>query len=406
MLTGDISMTLKIYVAKDSNGRGRTPDTSHEVRAIEWMLKKAWSDFHHLQETYAIIVNLRHPSADMVVFTERGLGLLELKHKYGEIKINTNGIWMAGTSVIKAGKHQNPREQVRSYAKELREKVIRWILPTYIYANKDCWNMLKFETGVCFTHPDANILNAQKHINERHTFLEPWESNFSIIDIDGFTAWIRELRFQLQHDHEHSKDFEHVRLSPEMIVKIATELLGNVEWNEIYAAMPDGYPYGYLILEDAKGKQVFKLVKDHLIIGRSPECDVVIPERYSRVSKIHCSITRTMCSIELVDLESSNGTFLNWRPIEKSSNIQHGNILLLGGESIVQEDVCALKFEAREQISLEVPATKISTYIVQKDDTISGIANKFETTVDNLLALNPDIKDPNLLFAGWILRVW
>jgi len=399
-------MTLKIYVAKDSVGRVRAPDTSHEVRAIEWMLEKAWSEFHHLQETYAIITNLRHPSADMVVLTERGIGLLELKHKYGEIKINPDGTWMAGLSVIKAGKHLNPREQVRSYTKKMREKVIRWILPTYIYANKDRWSMLKFQTSVCFTHPDADIRKAQKYINERHIVLDAWESNFSIIDIEDFTAWIRELRFQLQHDYEYSKDFEHVRLSPEMIVKITTDILGNVEWNEIYAAMPDGSPYGYLILEDAKGKQVFKLVKDHSIIGRSPDCDIVIPERYSKVSKKHCSITRTMYSIDLIDLGSSNGTFLNSRAIENSSSLQRGHILSLGGESVVQEDVCALKFETHEYTSLEVPPTKISTYVVQVGDTLKIIASKFGTTVDNLLGLNPAIANPNLIYAGQLIRVW
>jgi len=357
---GDSCMTLRIYVAKDSKGKGRAPDTSHEVRASDWMLGKAWSEFHHLEETYAIIANLRHPSADMVVFTERGLGLLELKHKYGEIKINSDGIWMAGTSFIEAGNNQNPREQVRRYAKELREKVIRWILPTYMQTNKDQWNKLKFQTAVCFTHPNANILKAQKYIDERRIFLEPWESHFSIIDMDGFTAWARELRFQLQHDREHSKDFEHVRLSPEMIVKIVTDILGNVEWNEIYAAMPAGQPYGYLILEDARGKQVFKLVRDHSIIGRSPDCDVVIPERYAKVSKKHCAITRNMNSIELTDLKSSNGTFLNYQPIRKSTRIQHGNFLLLGGES-AQEKVCTLRFEARGRRSLDVPATETGT---------------------------------------------
>jgi len=351
-------MTLKIYVAKDSVGRVRAPDTSHEVRAIEWMLEKAWSEFHHLQETYAIITNLRHPSADMVVLTERGIGLLELKHKYGEIKINPDGTWMAGLSVIKAGKHLNPREQVRSYTKELREKVIRWILPNYIYVNKDRWSMLKFQTGVCFTHPDADIRKVQKYITERHIVLDAWESNFSIIDIDDFTAWIRELRFQLQHDYEYSKDFEHVRLSPEMIVKIAADVLHNVEWSEIYPAMPDSNPYGYLILEDIKSRLVFKLVKDHSTVGRSPDCDIVIPEEFTRVSKKHCAITRNMNFIEITDLNSKNGTFLNHQLISKSTRIQHGNILSLGREP-AQAKVCTLRFETHKQMSLDVPPTEI-----------------------------------------------
>mgnify|MGYP007070560483 CR=1 FL=1 len=52
---------------------------SNYEKSIEWMLKKAWEEFHHIQATYAIIANLRHPSADMVILTERGVGILELK---------------------------------------------------------------------------------------------------------------------------------------------------------------------------------------------------------------------------------------------------------------------------------------------------------------------------------------
>jgi hypothetical protein len=354
-------MPLKIYVAKDIKGKEWAPDTTHEVRASEWMLKKAWEEFNHLSETYIIIVNLRHPSADMVVVTERGLGLLELKHNFGEIKINSDGNWMAGTFAIKAGNNnQNPREQVRSYAKELREKVIRWILPPYMQTNKDQWNKLKFQTAVCFAHPNAQIRKAQKYIDERRPSLEPWESNFSIIDVDSFTAWIRELRFQLAHDHVHTKDFEPVRLFPNIILKIATDVLGNREWNEIYSAMPTGNPYGYLILEDLDSKPFFNLIRDHSTVGRSPDCSIVIPDKYGKVSQNHCVITRNIDGVEVSDSNSRNGTYLNRQLIRTATKIQHGDLLTLGGE-VAKDKVCVLKFELREQTSLNSPATEQAT---------------------------------------------
>ena len=56
-------MTLKIYVARDSKNREWPPNTPHEAEACEWMLQKAWMGFHHLEEMFAIVVNLKDPSA-------------------------------------------------------------------------------------------------------------------------------------------------------------------------------------------------------------------------------------------------------------------------------------------------------------------------------------------------------
>ncbi|MBS4031896.1 MAG: DUF3794 domain-containing protein [Clostridiales bacterium] len=41
-----------------------------------------------------------------------------------------------------------------------------------------------------------------------------------------------------------------------------------------------------------------------------------------------------------------------------------------------------------------------TVYIVQKGDTLFKIAQRFRTTVDAILAANPEIKDPNLIFPG------
>ncbi|NNU86101.1 peptidoglycan endopeptidase [Geobacillus sp. MR] len=44
-------------------------------------------------------------------------------------------------------------------------------------------------------------------------------------------------------------------------------------------------------------------------------------------------------------------------------------------------------------------------YIAQKVDTLSEIANKFQTTVDRLLSLNPQITNPNMIRVGQAIKV-
>ena len=44
-------------------------------------------------------------------------------------------------------------------------------------------------------------------------------------------------------------------------------------------------------------------------------------------------------------------------------------------------------------------------YTIKKGDTLGGIAAKFHTSVSNLMALNPRIKNPNLIYAGDTIRI-
>jgi len=47
-----------------------------------------------------------------------------------------------------------------------------------------------------------------------------------------------------------------------------------------------------------------------------------------------------------------------------------------------------------------------STYVVQRGDTLKIIASRFGTTWENLLALNPQIVNPNLIYVGQVIRIW
>lgn len=47
-----------------------------------------------------------------------------------------------------------------------------------------------------------------------------------------------------------------------------------------------------------------------------------------------------------------------------------------------------------------------STYVVCRGDTLKIIAARFGTTVEHLLALNPQIWNPNWIYAGQVIRIW
>ena len=54
--------------------------------------------------------------------------------------------------------------------------------------------------------------------------------------------------------------------------------------------------------------------------------------------------------------------------------------------------------------AISIPAGA-SSYAVQRGDTLRIIANRFGTSVDSLLALNPNITNPNLIYVGQVVRV-
>jgi LysM repeat protein len=51
------------------------------------------------------------------------------------------------------------------------------------------------------------------------------------------------------------------------------------------------------------------------------------------------------------------------------------------------------------------PTSQYNYYTIAPGDTLSGIANKFGVTVDALLSMNPFITNPDVIDAGWNIRV-
>jgi type II secretory pathway predicted ATPase ExeA len=77
--------------------------------------------------------------------------------------------------------------------------------------------------------------------------------------------------------------------------------------------------------------QEFELRDSKILIGRSELCDLTINSRF--VSKYHALIVRTDNVMHLLDLKSTNGTFVNSHRVE-SEVLRHDDIISLGNHGI------------------------------------------------------------------------
>ena len=88
-------------------------------------------------------------------------------------------------------------------------------------------------------------------------------------------------------------------------------------------------------------------VSDHtftrpvITVGRSPECDLVLPGDEVRVSRQHVRVERREGGYLLVDMGSRNGTLLNDQPIVPSSThpLNEGDVVKMGTVEMVIEAV-------------------------------------------------------------------
>lgn len=351
-------MTVKMFVSRDSEGHPWAPDYAHEVTPALEIIKKLWVSFHHLPELYVVIANLQYPAADMVVMTERGVGIIELKNHYGEIIIDRSGNWLTNGKPIQAGKYANPHRQVQAYGDHIRQKVLVLILP-----KGGCDpDSFKFQTTVCFTHADVQIDEARRMIGQRgYIRRRRWESDFTISTPGNIPPWVAGLRFEV--DLGRRKRFEPYRLDPNTMVNVVELRLGVTEWEEILDLMPTAKPYGYLRLHDESNQvHTFSLQSDQVCIGRDPRrCQVVIPERFSLVSREHAAITRQVDGIVIRD-QSTHGTYVGGTRIGKTQMLSHGQLITLGGAQ-VKERVCKLEFLLSSEEALAPPSTEVGVNI-------------------------------------------
>jgi FHA domain/Integrin beta chain VWA domain len=72
----------------------------------------------------------------------------------------------------------------------------------------------------------------------------------------------------------------------------------------------------------------YAVLKDEVSLGRGEDNDIVIP--HASVSRTHARLLRRAATYELMDLKSTNGTYVDDRAVQGSATVQNGSRVRLG----------------------------------------------------------------------------
>jgi pSer/pThr/pTyr-binding forkhead associated (FHA) protein len=80
--------------------------------------------------------------------------------------------------------------------------------------------------------------------------------------------------------------------------------------------------------EDADTPFTFRILPGSIkTVGRAPRADFIVDA--PMVSRLHCRLTAGATELEVVDLESTNGTFVNDQRIDRAA-VREGDRLRVG----------------------------------------------------------------------------
>lgn len=362
-------MPVKFFIGRDVLNQTHYPETSHESRGVREICEFLWRGWQHdSSRHYAIIASLqrlqngRKVSADLVIISETGVGVVELKDYYGGIRCDEpEGAWFAGPQLIKAGAktveeggHANPYQQAHAYADVIRQGMLaEGVLP----GKRKDQEKYSFHTAVCFTNPDARIELCQRvSANPQwRKKLPAWEE-FSILKSSEISAWASDLRFGANK----GRSFNYLlqEWSDVEVYALAEGFFGARPWIEMTSIMPPlAQPMAYLsLIEGDRIVSVYSIVAETVTIGRANESLIKIPEAYPGVSREHAIIRREVGGFFIEDV-SKNGTYIGRKRLgkHKAHALEEDCVVQLGRKQ-PNGTACRLRF------SLKAPPSPPTTF--------------------------------------------
>jgi len=85
--------------------------------------------------------------------------------------------------------------------------------------------------------------------------------------------------------------------------------------------------------EEAEAPFSFRILPGNIkTVGRAPRADFIVDAPL--VSRLHCRVTAGAAELEVVDLESTNGTYVNGQRVERAC-LRHGDRLGVGRVELI-----------------------------------------------------------------------
>jgi hypothetical protein len=364
-------MPVELYVGKDPQGREWAPDFTHEVDAAIRIAGKVWRAFHAGRELYLLAFNLHSPNIDILVVSERGIGLVEMKSHHGKITLDPDGGWfadgqrMAGYKVVPGrelspASYLNPHAQVQGHGDRLQEKMLPLVREDYPELTRGKRRNLRMQTCVCFTNPEADLSEIRKILPEwNRGRLRPWESDFSVITTEEIPEWISALRFEIKTID--APPYFPFRLEMARERPLLQRLFEVERWKNLERILPVNR-FGMLQqMRDDRTLASFSLWEEETFLGRDPlKCTIVAPEQCTKVSRVHAVIRRELEGTVLEDLNSHNGTYLDGTQIFGKVRLLDKAAFSLGGIGRSEKE-CTYTFQELGKGPEDVDTTEDGT---------------------------------------------
>jgi pSer/pThr/pTyr-binding forkhead associated (FHA) protein len=110
------------------------------------------------------------------------------------------------------------------------------------------------------------------------------------------------------------------------------------------------------------------------LLGRSPECLIVLASE--RVSREHAVVRRIHCGLEIEDLGSRNGTWVNGTRIRRPTVLQQGDEVQLG------EDV--LEVVVKPNARVPVTVSSVASGLAEESERQRQVLEQIEYTMSQL----------------------
>jgi pSer/pThr/pTyr-binding forkhead associated (FHA) protein len=89
--------------------------------------------------------------------------------------------------------------------------------------------------------------------------------------------------------------------------------------------------------EDNEPSFTFRILAGNIkTVGRAPRADFIVDA--ALVSRLHCQLAAGAAEIEVVDLDSTNGTYVNGQRIDKSARVKAGDRIGVGRVELTVEE--------------------------------------------------------------------